>query len=91
MRAKGGLTGLMAGPLTVIGTRDGAQKPIVNFERDARSPMLQNLTAIRRAIEAAGLTLIGENGGGRGVRFAAPGAEDAVPLEAGGAETGDAE
>jgi DNA-binding XRE family transcriptional regulator len=58
-----------------------AKATVVDFERNARSPMLQNLTAIRRAIEGAGMALIGENGGGRGVRFSQPGAEETVSTE----------
>lgn len=42
---------------------------IVDFERGARIPHRNNLTAIHRAFEAAGIEFISENGGGAGVRF----------------------
>lgn len=58
-----------------------AKATLVDFERDARSPMTQNLAAIRRAIEAAGLVLIEADGGGRGIRFSTPDAEDASSSE----------
>ena len=34
--------------------------------------MPQNLAALRRAFETAGIVFIDENGGGRGVRFSVP-------------------
>ena len=40
-----------------------------NFERGATVPMHNNLVAIRRALEAAGIEFIPENGGGAGVRL----------------------
>ena len=48
----------------------GVSRPtIVDFERGARSPMLQNLQALRRTFEGAGLIFVEQNGGGHGVRF----------------------
>ena len=56
----------------------GVSRPVVvDFERETRIPMPQNLAAIRRALEAAGLAFIERNGGGRGVRFTEPESEEA--------------
>ncbi|WP_426956905.1 helix-turn-helix domain-containing protein [Muricoccus radiodurans] len=43
-----------------------------NFETGKSVPMTNNLDAIRRALEAAGVLFIPENGGGAGLRFRAP-------------------
>lgn len=43
---------------------------VVDFERGTRTPHRNNLTAIHRALELAGIEFIPENGGGAGVRFA---------------------
>jgi transcriptional regulator with XRE-family HTH domain len=40
-----------------------------NFEAGRSAPMTNNLEAIRRALEAAGVEFIPENGGGAGVRL----------------------
>ncbi|WP_432289675.1 helix-turn-helix transcriptional regulator (plasmid) [Aminobacter sp. BA135] len=45
---------------------------IVDFERGARVPHRNSLTAIRRALEAGGIQFIPENGGGAGLRFEKP-------------------
>ncbi|WP_281412061.1 helix-turn-helix domain-containing protein [Aminobacter aminovorans] len=45
---------------------------IVDFERGIRTPHRNNLGAIRRAFELAGIAFIPENGGGAGVRFEKP-------------------
>jgi transcriptional regulator with XRE-family HTH domain len=42
---------------------------IVDFEKGRRNPTANNLAAIRRALEAAGVEFIAENGGGAGVRL----------------------
>ncbi|MGC8537035.1 MAG: helix-turn-helix domain-containing protein [Rhizomicrobium sp.] len=42
---------------------------VLDFERGARTPHRNNLDAMRRAMEAAGIEFIDENGGGAGVRF----------------------
>ncbi|WP_091918583.1 helix-turn-helix domain-containing protein [Mesorhizobium sp. YR577] len=47
-----------------------SRQTIADFERGARIPISNNLTAIRHALEAAGIEFIPENGGGAGVRFA---------------------
>lgn len=41
---------------------------IRNFEAGRSTPIANNLTAIRRALEDAGVEFIPENGGGAGVR-----------------------
>ena len=45
-----------------------------DFEGGKRRPMRQNLAAIYRALEGAGVVFIPENGGGVGVRFVSAGA-----------------
>jgi transcriptional regulator with XRE-family HTH domain len=40
-----------------------------NFELGKSTPIENNLSAIRRALEAAGVEFIAENGGGAGVRL----------------------
>ena len=46
-----------------------ARQTVVDFERGARTPYPNNLTALRTALEAAGVEFIPENGGGAGVRL----------------------
>ncbi|WP_041247747.1 helix-turn-helix domain-containing protein [Komagataeibacter medellinensis] len=46
-----------------------AKKTIADFEREARTPYPRTLTALRTALEAAGVEFIAENGGGAGVRL----------------------
>lgn len=43
---------------------------VKNFETGRSVPIANNLDAIRRALEAAGVEFIPENGGGAGVRLA---------------------
>lgn len=43
-----------------------------NFEAGRSVPVANNLDAIQRALEAAGVQFIPENGGGAGVRLAKP-------------------
>ena len=42
---------------------------IVDFENGHRAPNRNNLAAIQRALETAGVDFIDENGGGPGVRL----------------------
>lgn len=42
---------------------------VVDFEKSARVPHPNNLSAIRTALESAGVEFIPENGGGPGVRL----------------------
>jgi len=44
---------------------------IRDFETGKRTPIANNLAAIRQALEAAGVQFIAENGGGAGVRLRA--------------------
>ena len=46
-----------------------SERTITDFERRAREPHANNLAAMARAFEAAGLEFIPENGGGAGIRF----------------------
>jgi ribosome-binding protein aMBF1 (putative translation factor) len=53
----------LAGPSKV------ALRTIVDFERSAREPREVTKDALQRALEAAGVEFIPENGGGAGVRL----------------------
>lgn len=46
-----------------------AHRTIVDFERGARDPRQTTLDEIRRALEAAGVIFVAENGEGPGVRL----------------------
>ena len=46
-----------------------AERTIIDFERGARAPYERTLIDVKRALEAAGIEFIDENGGGVGVRF----------------------
>jgi hypothetical protein len=45
--------------------------------------MPRSLDAVGRTFESAGIVLIGDNGGGRGVRFSVPTEETAASVETG--------
>jgi hypothetical protein len=45
---------------------------VKDFEGGHRTPIANNLAAMRRALEAGGIEFIPENGGGAGVRFHGP-------------------
>ena len=46
-----------------------AKKTLADFEAGKRTPYDRTLADIRRALEAAGIEFIPENGGGAGIRF----------------------
>lgn len=46
-----------------------SKKTLADFEAGKRIPYDRTLSDIRRALEAAGLEFIPENGGGVGIRF----------------------
>jgi predicted transcriptional regulator len=45
---------------------------VIDFEKGRRTPGSNNLAAIRRALEAAGVVFVEENGHGPGVRVRKP-------------------
>lgn len=53
-----------------------SESTIRDFEKGRRVPSPNNLSAIRRALEAAGIEFIDANGGGPGVRLAVRDLED---------------
>lgn len=50
-----------------------SRNTVADFEKGKRTPNLNNLAAMRTALEAAGVDFIPENGGGAGVRLRKPG------------------
>ncbi len=46
-----------------------AKRTIASFEKDGRQPYERTISALRDALEAAGVQFIAENGGGAGVRL----------------------
>ena len=46
-----------------------SESTIRNFEKGRASPSINNLAAVRRALETAGVIVIDENGEGAGVRL----------------------
>ena len=53
---------------------------VYDFEKERRAVSTEAISAIRVALEAAGVEFIAENGGGAGVRLRKP-AQPAIPLE----------
>lgn len=47
-------------------------RSIIHFEKGERTPVPNNLAAIRAALDAEGVEFIDENGGGPGVRLRNP-------------------
>jgi predicted transcriptional regulator len=56
----------------LAGTASVSRSVIVDFESGRRKPNRNNLSAIRTALEDAGVQFIAENGGGPGVRLKKP-------------------
>ena len=48
------------------------ESTIRDFEKGRRIPSINNLAAVKAALEAAGVEFIPENGGGAGVRLRKP-------------------
>jgi hypothetical protein len=46
-----------------------SESTVRDFEKARRLPTINNLAAIRRALESAGVEFIAENGGGAGARL----------------------
>ena len=62
--------GLLDWSQTGLGERSNlSESTIRNFEKGKATPSINNLAAIRQALEAAGVEFIPENGGGAGVRL----------------------
>ncbi|MCJ2021201.1 helix-turn-helix domain-containing protein [Methylobacterium sp. E-065] len=62
--------GLLDWSQTELAARSNlSESTIRDFEKGRRVPAPNNLAAIQRALEAAGLEFIPENGGGAGIRF----------------------
>lgn len=49
-----------------------ARQTLADFETDKRRPYDRTLSDISRTLEEAGIVFISANGGGAGLRFAAP-------------------
>lgn len=62
--------GLLNWSQTELASRSNlSESTIRDFEKGRRVPSPNNLAAVARAFEAAGLQFITENGGGAGLRF----------------------
>ena len=61
---------------------------VKDFEGGHRTPIGNNLAAMRRALEAGGIEFIPENGGGPGARLCKPAATSAEPASAAKPTTG---
>lgn len=60
-----------------------SESTIRNFEKDRAVPSINNLAAVVRALEKAGVEFIPENGGGPGVRLRKPIPASAHPKPSG--------
>lgn len=49
-----------------------ARSTVIDYEKGERKPRAASIEAIKRALEAAGVQFIPENGGGAGVRLVKP-------------------
>lgn len=62
---------LLAWTMPQLADASGVSVSTINsFELERRNPIAANLGALQRALEAAGVEFIAENGGGAGVRLA---------------------
>jgi len=52
---------------TLASGADIAERTLIDFERGARTPLKNNLHAIRTALETAGVVFLDPNGNGPGV------------------------
>jgi predicted transcriptional regulator len=65
-----GARGLLGITQAALARKSGVSlRTIASFEAGERDPIPANLTAIRRALEAVGVTFIDGNGDGPGVRL----------------------
>ena len=65
--------GILDWPQTELAQRSNlSESTIRDFEKGRRVPSVNNLAAVQRAFEAAGVEFIPENGGGAGVRLRDP-------------------
>lgn len=63
--------GLVDWSQSELGARSNlSESTIRDFEKGRRVPSVNNLAAMVRALEAAGVQFVPENGGGAGVRLA---------------------
>jgi transcriptional regulator with XRE-family HTH domain len=53
----------------LAGRSNLSESTVRDFEKGRRVPSINNLAAIRTALESAGVEFIAENGGGAGVRL----------------------
>ncbi|WP_095082013.1 helix-turn-helix domain-containing protein [Mesorhizobium sophorae] len=53
----------------LAGRSNLSESTIRDFEKGRRVPSINNLAAVRTALESAGVEFIAENGGGAGVRL----------------------
>lgn len=62
--------GLLDWSQTMLASKSNlGESTVRDFEKGRRVPSVNNLTAMRAALEAAGVEFIAENGGGAGVRL----------------------
>lgn len=65
-----GARALLGMTQAVLAAQSGVSlRTIAHFEAEQRQPIPANLSALQRALEAAGVEFIPENGGGAGVKL----------------------
>jgi transcriptional regulator with XRE-family HTH domain len=66
--------GLLDWKMEILADHSGVnRRTLLRFERGQAPPRASTLSAIRTALESAGVEFIAENGGGAGVRLRAKG------------------